>query len=192
MLSQQREIFALEIVKGKSQADAYRIAYPKSLKWKEKSVWEAASALSANVKVASRVKELREKAASEAIFTAADVLREVWRIASFDIRKLYNADGSPVPIHELDDMTAAAIQAVDIQEEYAGIGEARVHIGYTKKYKVADKNVALEKLMKHLGQYELDNKQKTDPLTELLSSLGGSVISPVVDSGLPDDEADSE
>ena len=191
MLSQQRERFALEIVKGNSQADAYRVAYPKSLKWKEKSVWEAASALSSNIKVSSRVKELREKAAARVEFTAADVLRQVWSMASFDVRKLYKADGSPIPIHELDDMTAAAIQGVDIEEEYTGKGEDRVFIGYTKKYKVADKNSAAEKLMKHLGLYELDNKQ-TNPMTDLLASLSGNVAKPVADSGLPDDEADSE
>ena len=191
MLSQQRERFVLEIISGKNQSEAYRIAYPTSLKWKEAAVWSQASQLMANSKVALRVKELREAAANRATFTAADVLRQVWSMASFDVRKLYKADGSPIPIHELDDMTAAAIQGVDIEEEYTGKGEDRVFIGYTKKYKVADKNSAAEKLMKHLGLYELDNKQ-TNPMTDLLASLSGNVAKPVADSGLPEDEADSE
>jgi hypothetical protein len=35
-----------------------------------------------------------------------------------------------------------------------------VFVGYTKKYKVADKNAALEKLFKHFGLYEVDNRQQ--------------------------------
>ena len=35
-LSRQQELFAQEILKGKTQADAYRIAYPCSKNWKEK------------------------------------------------------------------------------------------------------------------------------------------------------------
>jgi phage terminase small subunit len=41
---------------------------------------------------------------------------------------------------------------------------------------VADKNAHLSALDKHLGIYEVDNKQKADPLTALLASLAGNVV----------------
>jgi phage terminase small subunit len=129
--------------------------------------------------VKARVRELLDQAAERAQMTAADVLREAMRLARFDIRKLYNADGSPRPIHELDDETAAAIQAVDVHEEYEGTGKARKFVGYTKKYRVADKNAALEKLFKHFGLYEKDNAQKGDPLRQLFEALGGNVVGAV-------------
>ena len=58
-LTPQREIFAQMVVKGNNQSDAYRKAFPKSLKWLDKSVNQKASTLSADVNVKARVAELR-------------------------------------------------------------------------------------------------------------------------------------
>ena len=79
------------------------------------------------------------------------VLRELAAVAFFDPRKLFAPDGSPLPINELDDATAAALGGLDVQEVFEGSGENRVFVGYVKKYKVADKNAALSNAMKHLG-----------------------------------------
>ncbi len=79
------------------------------------------------------------------------VLRELAAIAFFDPRKLFDADGRPKPITELDDATAAALNGLDVQEVFEGSGDDRVFVGYLKKYKVADKNTALANAMKHLG-----------------------------------------
>lgn len=79
------------------------------------------------------------------------VLRELAAVAFFDPRKLFAPDGSPLPINELDDATAAALGGLDVQEVFEGTGENRVFVGYIKKYKVTDKNTALGNAMKHLG-----------------------------------------
>jgi phage terminase small subunit len=79
------------------------------------------------------------------------VLKELARIAFFDPRKLFRPDGSPKPINELDDDTAAALAGMEVLEEFEGTGKDRVFIGYTKKYKIADKNSALTNAMRHLG-----------------------------------------
>lgn len=176
-LTAQQEKFALEVISGKSLSDAYRAAY-KTGKMTVKTIHEAASRLADDSKVAARLAELRNKASEKAMMTAADVLKEGMRLATFDIRKLYREDGSPIPIHELDDDTARCIQGVDILEEYAGTGKDRVFVGYTKKYKVADKNAALEKLFKHFGLYEKDNQQKTDPINALMKAVTGGVVKP--------------
>ena len=184
-LTVQQENFCLAIVAGKTQADAYRQAYPRSKKWKDEAVYVKASILMANDKVKIRVKELRERITKTGIASAERVLLEASRLALFDPRNLFNADGSPKPITELDDDTAAALAGLDIHEEYEGSGDGRVFVGYTKKYKIADKNSALEKLFKHHGLYELDNKQKTDPLSELLKAISGAAlpVSKVGDDG---------
>ncbi len=83
--------------------------------------------------------------------TADRVLKELARVAFFDPRKLFNPDGSPKPINELDDDTAAALAGMDVLEEFDGSGKDRVFVGYTKKYKVSDKNTALTNAMRHLG-----------------------------------------
>ncbi len=52
---------------------------------------------------------------------------------------------------------------------YAGAKETQFGI----EVKMQDKGAALEKLFKHLGLYEEDNKQRTDPLASLLARLAG-------------------
>lgn len=173
-LTGQQEKFALGVASGKTQVDAYREAYPKSNKWKDDSVYPKASALMANGKVSARVAELRERITSIGIASAKRVLLEASRLATFDPRKLFREDGSPKPINELDDDTAAALAGLDVVEEWEGSGDDRQFVGYTKKYKVADKNSALEKLFKHHGLYEKDHQQFTNPLSELVRAINAA------------------
>lgn len=58
MLTIQQEKFVTELIKGKSQREAYKTAYPISQKWKESSVDCNASKLMANTKVKQRYDEL--------------------------------------------------------------------------------------------------------------------------------------
>lgn len=158
-LTPKQEAFCLAFITADSAADAYRQVY-RTGRMNEKTVWESASRLMAFGKIRARIEELRAKAAEKAVLTEARVLEEVARIGLFDPRKLFNADGSPKDIHALDDATAAAIAGLEVMEVYAGTGKDRVFVGYLKKYKIADKNSALEKLMKHMGMFEKDNKQR--------------------------------
>lgn len=173
-LTPQQEKFAMGVASGKTQADAYREAYPRSKDWKDSAVHTNASQLMADTKVSQRVAELRERITNTGVASAARVLLEASRIALFDPRKLFRDDGTPKPIRELDDDTAAALAGLDVHEEFEGSGDDRVFVGYTKKYKVADKNAALEKLFKHHGLYEKDNEQKTDPLAELVKAINAA------------------
>lgn len=76
-LSPQREAFARAIAKGGTQADAYREAYPVAKKWKDKSVHEKASALMKDVKVMSRVEELRAKVVAKVVLTVENLIAEL-------------------------------------------------------------------------------------------------------------------
>lgn len=69
MLTPKRELFAQKIVEGMSQADAYRSAYSCE-KTSDKTIWENASRLMADDKVKARVKELRDKIATESVMSA--------------------------------------------------------------------------------------------------------------------------
>jgi phage terminase small subunit len=77
---------------------------------------------------------------------ATRVLKEIGRLAFFDPRKLLNADGTPKPIHELDDDTAAAVAGVEI------VTKGNEDLGYADilKIKLADKSKNLEMLGRHL------------------------------------------
>ena len=69
MLTAKQEAFVQNIIQGMSQADAYRSAYD-TKRMTDKSVWEKASELASNVKVAERLKELRGQLANEKIMSA--------------------------------------------------------------------------------------------------------------------------
>lgn len=99
--------------------------------------------------IAEKRTELTErthKAVEDMVLTPAKALLANARIATFDIRKLFDEDGRRIPIHKLDDDTAAAI--VGYEDTLVGT-----------KLKIADKGAALEKAFKHLGLYQLDNEQ---------------------------------
>ena len=59
--------------------------------------------------VSAAVDAQRDKMASRMELSAERVMLETARLAFFDPRSLFDANGAPLPITELDDHTAAAI-----------------------------------------------------------------------------------
>lgn len=80
-------------------------------------------------------------------------LLEMARLARFNPKRLFNADGRPKSITELDDDTAAAIIGLEVMEIYEGRGDDRRFVGHLKKYKLADKKGALESFFRHYGMF---------------------------------------
>ena len=119
-----------------------------------KTASSAGERLLRNVEVCAAVEREMSDLAGRLGITAERVLRERSRLAFFDPRKLFNKDGSPIPLQDLDDDTAAAVAGMDVLEEFAGSGENRVFIGYTKKYKLASKDPSLAALEKYFGLNE--------------------------------------
>jgi hypothetical protein len=85
--------------------------------------------------------------------SAERTLREIARVAYADPRRLFRADGTLVPIVELDEDAAGMIAAIEVDED-----------GRTTKVRMWDKNQALEKALKYLGLYERDNAQHSENL----------------------------
>ena len=81
--------------------------------------------------------------------TADRVLEEYAKIAFFDPRKLFMADGGIKPVEQWDDDVAAVIGALDVVE----IGDNGEMIGRVKKLKLIDKKGALDSIGRHLGMF---------------------------------------
>lgn len=64
-LTDKQEIFIQQLLKGKSQREAYRTAYPTSRKWKDDSVDCEASKLFHSTKVSQRYQELKKEIEEE-------------------------------------------------------------------------------------------------------------------------------
>lgn len=126
-------------------------------------------------------------AQAETGITLERVLRYLARGAFFDPRKLFNPDGSPKNIADLDDETAVALQGLDVLEEFEGAGKDRVFVGYTKRYRLADRKAYLDMLMQHLGGYDKDRRAGLDTLAALLGTIQRSAL-PVVKQ-VDDDDA---
>ena len=148
-LTKQAEQFALNLAKGMSQSDAYRDAYPSSKKWNNSIIWCEASRRAADPNVIARVQILMERACKKNDITAEMIVAELAKLAFFDVRKLFNGDGTPKAIHDLDDETAAAIQGIDV----ANVGNEAIGVGQVMKIKLADKRASLETIGRHLKMF---------------------------------------
>lgn len=117
-----------------------------------------------------------EAAAEKAEMSAEDTLRQLKRVTMYDVRKLFDADGKPLKIHELDDEMATAIVGIKVVTK----GNFEMGLGEVMEYKLADRVAGIEKAMKYHGLYEKDNEQKSDPVVEMLAFIGqrGSRIVP--------------
>lgn len=128
--------------------------------------------------LANRRRDVREEIRIEAATDRARILLELARIAFFDIRKLYGDDGQLLEVSEWPADAAAAVTNIESLELKGAEGEV---LGTTKKVKQESKLAALDKLMRHLGMFEQDNKQAGGALAELLAMVRtkpGSVIRP--------------
>lgn len=157
-LTPKQKIFADEYLIDLNATRAYKAAYP-SVK-KDDTAAAAGARLLRDVKVAAYIQERMDARAQRTEITQDRVLQEYARIAFFDPRKLFNDDGRPLHLSELDDDTAAAVAGLEVNELYDGDGES---IGDVKKYKIADKKGALDSLARHLGMFN-DRIQMTGQL----------------------------
>jgi hypothetical protein len=79
-LTPRQEAFALAVASGKSQAEAYRTAYPKSQAWKDTAVWQQASRLMAVPHVAARVASHRTELAQRSLWAREDSVRSLMEV----------------------------------------------------------------------------------------------------------------
>jgi phage terminase small subunit len=92
-------------------------------------------------------------------------LLEVKRCAFVDPRRMFDSLGNPIEIKELDDDSAAAIAGFEFEESFIGKkGEDRVACGVTKKFKLVNKQQALELFGKATGYYTDEPPRPPSPI----------------------------
>lgn len=138
----------------------------------------------AKLNIAAAIDEAQQRRAQKTGITQERVLQELARIAFFDIRTLYNEDGTLKKPTELNDDAAAALAGVDVVEMQGGVavgedGDIASVPMYTKKSKVFDKNAALSLAMRHLGML------KDKPGDALVPSSAAQAVVNVIIGGNP-------
>jgi phage terminase small subunit len=159
-LTSKQEAFALAYCRLMNASDAYREAYHAG-NMTPKTINEAASRLLKNSKVSARIAQLREPAIKASRLEIEETLHQLACVLRSDARRLFRPDGSLIPVHELDDATAAAISSIELDEK-----------GRPKKIRLWSKTDAIDKAMRHLGLYERDNRQQGQNLAIQVNLVG--------------------
>ena len=120
--------------------------------YSRKTANEQGARLLANVSVRAAIDAAQADLAFRAGVTAEQVLRERRRIALFDPRRLFDADGSPIPIQDLDDDVVAAIAGIEIVQ--MGTDKETGVACMVKKYRLAAKDSSLTALERFFGTNE--------------------------------------
>ncbi len=161
-LTEQQEAFARAYI-GEAEgcgAEAYRIAYPRSVNWKPNSLHCEASKMLSLPKVAQRITELREAADDASIMGLNEMLQILTRIARVDMSKTVGKKG------EID------IEAVrDMGPALAAYGRSYTNNGPTTKVTAHDPVKAIERIARLLGLDAPDRMQVEQ--VEFNLDLGG-------------------
>ena len=123
---------------------AYKAAY-KSCR-KDETAYVNGSKLLRNTKVQEYIAEKQQEMQERNKITQDTIIQELAKIALFNIKDIYNEDGTLKKVTELDDDTAKAISGVKILQK---AGAMKIILSKTN-----DKTKALELLGKHLGMFK--------------------------------------
>ena len=154
-LTPKQELFAQKYVETGNASEAYRLSYAAG-NMKPETVNRTAKELLDNPKIAARLAELAARQLKRHDVTIDRVLAEYAKLAFLDIRKAFDADGNLIPIHALDDDTAAAIAGLEVDKKVSKTTDENgdpVVESYLHKIKLSDKKGALDSLAKHLGMF---------------------------------------
>ena len=173
VLNGKEEAFCLAYVaNGGSAKDAYVTAYG--------GARDNANShrLMRNDGVVARIRELRDAAAAKAVTTEARLLREVGRLAYSNVAAMLDEHGDLLPIKDMPEDVQAAIASIAIERRRL---EGRVtkrikRTVHTVRIWLWNKGDAQEKLMKHQGLYEKDNRQRQGLFDNLPAEVARDVI----------------
>jgi phage terminase small subunit len=164
-LSGRRKLFCLEYLIDLNGAKAaIRAGYS------ERCARQTAARLLTKADIRLEIQRCMDKRAARLEISAEKVLQGLAQLAFFDIRKLYNADGSLKEISELDEVTAAAICGVEVEKLYDHFGKGQAKDkGTLTKIKLADRGINLERLGRHFKLFT--DRLEVDGLGDLAAQL---------------------
>lgn len=174
-LTPQQEKFAQLVSEGNTYADAYREAYPVSVKWKQNAVYVQSSILMSNSNIIVRVKELQDENRKRNQVTLDEVLQEMANWLRFDPADVMDEADCVKSIKQLPKKVRKSISEIRVQELYTNLDNVKTKIGEVKNIKFIDKRATADMFMKKFGQYIDTHKivvEDVSHLKDLLDSIG--------------------
>jgi len=164
------------LLQGKSGADAARLS---GCKGKRPAIWACKAKKIPGVIAA--IAEREAEAMDEAGISLTRSWREIACIAYFDKRKLYDGNGSLVPVNQLDDETAAAVASIEIEDTRAGP---------VRKYKTWSKLEANKLILQKKGEIVDKHEDLTPRATPVIQIVRYSDSQAAGDAGTDPPRAD--
>jgi len=177
-LTNKQEKFVQELLTGKSQREAYKIAYPKSEKWTDSAIDSRASRLFKTDKVLTRYNELHDRliqeAEKEAIASAKDVLKELTAIGMADILDFveYRDEEYTDPNGEIKTFPAVRIKNTAEIPKHKRKAICSIKQGKEGvEIKLNDKMKALQLLGEHLRLFNTVDDNSNGQLDKLIEAI---------------------
>lgn len=151
-------------MEGKTQRQAYKIAYPASKKWNDRTVDNKACELAKSNDVLVRLQQMREEAEKKTEISFERTLKEIAKVAFSDITDYAYLQNQVLFVRDTQDVDIekrGAIQEIKQSDKGTGI-------------KLYDKLKALEMICKLMGYDKQDNSSQNedvDPLSKAFMAL---------------------
>lgn len=159
-LTEKQERFCQAYIEFGDKGRAYRDAYDAD-SMNSNSVAVEANKLFKDPKITLRVEELQKEIRERNKVKIDDVLGVLADMIKFDIAEIYDDEGRLKPIKDIPKPHREMINSVKVYEDFMNIDGQREKIGETKEVKILNKLDVIEKFMKHLGAYAIDNQQRS-------------------------------
>lgn len=174
-MKEQHKTFAIEYIKNGRNGTRAAIAAGYS----ERTAYSQASQILRRDDVAAYIKEESRKIYERNKMEIDEAISILTDIGRTTIRDFYNEDGT---LKSFDDMPPAALNAIE-EVEYTTayvwdeITETRTPVQVPHKIKISGKQAAIDKALRHLGGYKVDNEQKRpEPIVLNINPLSDEAI----------------
>jgi phage terminase small subunit len=180
-LTEKQERFCNEwVIDFNGQYAAIRAGYP------AQSAHVVGCKLLKRANVIARIAEIRAETSIKTGISLERTLEQLGKMAHVDPAEMYNpVTGELLPITQMPEHVRQSIVSIE-QEEIKVDGMV---LGVVKKIKLAPREKAVDMIMKHLGGYAADNKQKA-PMFEIVVDIVEDSDEPPAGTEVPDDEND--
>lgn len=112
------------------------------------------------LEVQNYISELKNQIAERNQITIDECVQLLANIARLDILDLFNEEGGLKRIHDIPKEARTAIASIESEQLFDYVDGEKIPAGVLKKIRTISKEGAIDKLLKHLGGYEKDNRQK--------------------------------
>lgn len=154
-LTKPQQDFIKHQFEGKSQTEAYKLAYPAN-----KSPSSCAVDLARKADVQLVMQEMRVLIAKEFAVDEDKIVGAYAQLAFGDIRDFYDQSGNLIPIPQLPRHIANMVQSFEEEDINVGSGENRQTIGTLKKVRLINRKDALDSLARTQGLFITTERNK--------------------------------